>query len=326
MKVFITGGCGFIGSYLSRELVERGHEVVLYDSYVNYVSPRQSHYYEYLLHRFEDIIPESVEIIQGDTRNKSKTRRAIIETEPDRVVHLAALPIADVSNEHSEEAMDSILQGTANVLEAVRDSESVDRFVYTSSSMIYGDFEYRPADEEHSKTPKGIYGGAKYAGETITRSFCRRFDIDYVCIRPSAVYGPTDANRRVTQIFVERALAGEPLKLHNGGSQKLDFTHVTDTAHGFTLATLEPEAANENFNITRGQGRSIKELGQIVKESVPDAELIEEPQDTYRPRRGALDIAKAQDVLGYEPEYDLEDGIEEYVDFVRQIGTVEGAD
>jgi nucleoside-diphosphate-sugar epimerase len=217
----------------------------------------------------------------------------------------------------------TILNGTVNVLESVRDVDSVDRFAYTSSSMIYGDFQYRPADEEHPTNPKGVYGGTKLGGEVITRSFSNQYDIEHVIVRPSAVYGPTDANRRVSQIFVERALNGEPLELHGGGTQKLDFTFVEDTAQGFALAALEDNAANETFNITRGEGRSIRELAEVVGSHVGGVETIETEARMSRPKRGALDIEKAQRLLGYEPQYSLEDGMEQYVQFVQEMGIVE---
>ena len=164
---------------------------------------------------------------------------------PQRIIHLAALPIADLSHTHSDEAIRSILHGTVNVLETLRDADFVERFIYTSSSMVYGDFQFYSANEEHPKNPKDIYGGTKLAGEILTQSFSRRFGIEYTIIRPSAVYGPTDVNRRVSGIFIENARRGEELVLHGGGGAKLDFTYVKDTAHGFVLATLAEEARNE---------------------------------------------------------------------------------
>jgi UDP-glucose 4-epimerase len=324
MRIFITGGAGFIGTFLTRNLLERGHEIYLFDSFVNYISPDETKYFEYLEER-QDWISNEVKIIRGDTRNKSEVFRAIEKTQPDRVVHLAALPIADLCNEHSEEAVSTILEGTVNVLEAIRDVTSVDRFVYASSSMIYGDFQYRPADEGHPKNPKGVYGGTKYAGETITRSFSTQYGIDHTIIRPSAVYGPTDANRRVSQIFLERGLKGEVLELHGGGTQKLDFTYVKDTAEGFALGTLKPAAANETFNITRGEGRSIKELAETVGNYVGGVDTVETESQMSRPKRGALDITKARKKLGYEPQYALEDGMKKYVEFVHDMRVIDGA-
>lgn len=322
MRVFVTGGAGFIGTYLAEALLDDGHDVVVYDSFTNYVSPFDNKYYEYLETR-QDWLDDRVETIRGDTRNESEIYRAIEETRPDRVVHLAALPIADLCNRHSEEAVSTILQGTVNVLEAIRDVDDVDRFVYASSSMIYGDFQYRPADEDHPTNPKGVYGGTKLAGETITRSFSTQYGVDHTIVRPSAVYGPTDANRRVTQIFVERALEGESLELHGGGTQKLDFTYVEDTAQGFALAATHPAAANETYNVTRGEGRSIAELAQVIGDVVGDVQTVETEARMSRPRRGALDVTKARTELGYEPAYSLEDGMRRYVEFVRDSGVLE---
>ena len=202
--VLITGGAGFLGSYIARDLLSDGHRVVIYDSFMQYISPLESCYQRYLDERFTGI-KDKVTVVRGDTANKADVRRCILAYRPDRIIHLAALPIADLSNIYSEEALNTIVYGAVNVLETVRDVDFVKRFVYTSSSMVYGDFQYAPADEEHPKNPKDIYGGAKLAGEIMTQSFGLRFDIPYTIIRPSALYGPTDVNRRVSQIFLENA-------------------------------------------------------------------------------------------------------------------------
>jgi UDP-glucose 4-epimerase len=323
-KVVVTGGAGFIGSYITRELVQEGHDVIILDSFSQYVSPLDSNYQWYLKARFEGIDERKLTIIRGDTRNAAATRRVFMEHKPDRVVHMAALPIATISDYYAEEAIACILLGTVNILEIIRDVDFIDKFVYASSSMVYGDFQYCPADEEHPKAPKGIYGGAKYAGEIMTQVYGRRFGIDYTIIRPSAVYGPTDSNRRVSQIFVENALRGEPLQLDGGGTQTLDFTYVTDAAHGFVLATFHEAAQNEVFNITRGEGRSLKEFAEILSRIVPGVSTVEVPANEIRPKRGALDISKARRMLGYEPQYSLENGLEDYVEFVRKfIGSKE---
>ena len=315
-KVLITGGAGFIGSSIARELLEEEHEVVIYDSFVQYISPLESHYQIYLKERFEGIKDKLV-IERGDTSDKVNISKAIFRHKPERIIHLAALPIADLSNKYPEEALNSIVLGAVNVLDVIKDVDFVKRFIYASSSMIYGDFEYEPADEEHPKRPKDVYGGTKLAGEILTQSYGRRFGIKYTIIRPSAVYGPTDVNRRVSQIFIENALKGKKLILHSGGDTRLDFTFVKDTAHGFVLATFSDKAENEVFNITRGEGRSIKEFAEILQEYFPDLETVVEPGDVFRPKRGALDISRARELLGYNPKYSLEDGIREYVEFFK---------
>lgn len=314
----ITGGAGFIGSYIARELLAKGEQVVIYDAFVQYVSPLDSYYCMHLRERFRGI-QSSVTIVRGDTRNKNELRQTLLKYKPERIIHLAALPLADLSDTHSEEALESILHGTVNLLDILREVKFVKRFVYTSSSMIYGDFLYHPADEEHPKNPKDIYGGTKLAGEILVQSYSRRYGIEHTIVRPSAVYGPTDINRRVSQIFIENALRGEKLILHNGGRSKLDFTYVKDVAQGFVLATYRPEAKNEVFNITRGEGRSLREYAEILQKFLPNVEIVEQPANVFRPERGALDISKAKSLLGYEPKYSLEEGIREYVDYFKKI-------
>ena len=263
-------------------------------------------------------------VVRGDTRNLSGLISALKESrQPEVVIHLAAIPLATASNQFSEDAIQINLNGTVTLLEAIRVTPSVKRLVFASSSFVYGNFHYAPADEEHPTDPIDVYGGTKLAGEALIKGFARRFGIEFVIIRPSAVYGPTDANRRVTQIFVENAILGRSLILHGGGRSQLDFTYCEDTAHGFVLASLHPEAANEVFNITRGEGRSIKELADIISRLVPGTRIDERPADETRPERGALDISKARQLLGYEPRYSLEEGMERYVAFVQKSGVLD---
>jgi len=318
-KIFITGGAGFIGSYVCRKLLEQGHDVIVYDAFVHYIPPMQSLLKDYLELRFEGVEDE-IDFRRGDTRDKAHLRRVIMETKPDRILHLAALPIADLSNTHSEEALTSILEGAVNVLEVLRDVDFVERFLYISSSMIYGDFEEIPAPEDHPKRPKDVYGGTKYAGEVMTETFGRRYGIPYSIVRPSAVYGPYDVNRRVSQIFVENALLGKPITLFGGGHQALDFTFVEDTASGIIKVLFHEDANGEAFNITYGRGYTLREFAKILKGFFPDLEVnIVQDQDVFRPKRGALAIEKAQQMVGYNPQVSLEEGVKRYIEVYKDL-------
>ncbi|MBS3122411.1 SDR family NAD(P)-dependent oxidoreductase [Candidatus Woesearchaeota archaeon] len=319
VKVFLTGGAGFIGAYIAKKLIEEGDEVIIYDNFSNYISPLISRYNKYLEYRLS-WLKNRVTIVKGDIRHKGLLSATLKKYQPKIVVHLAAVPIATISDQLSEDATEVNLNGTINVIEAIKDMDFVKRFVYTSSSMIYGDFQYVPADEEHPKNPKGVYGATKLSGEIITKSFCSMYKKEYVIIRPSAVYGPTDANKRVSQIFVEEALSGKPLVLNNGGTSKLDFSYVEDVADGFILAIKSPNAKDQTFNITRGEGRSLKEFAEIVKQFIPDIiiDYKNVGDDENRPNRGTLDISKAKKLLGYEPKYSIEKGIEKYMEFFRK--------
>ena len=318
-KVLITGGAGFIGSYVSRKLLDMGHDVIIYDAFIHYISPLKSILKDFTELRFEGI-SDQIDFRRGDTRDKAHLRRVILETKPNNILHLAALPIADLSNRHSEEALTSILEGAVNVLEVLRDVDFVDRFVYISSSMIYGDFEEIPAPEDHPKRPKDIYGGTKYAGEIMTETYSRRYNIPYSIVRPSAVYGPYDVNRRVSQIFVENALLGKPITLYSGGRQALDFTFVEDTSDGIIKVMFSESGLGEAFNVTYGRGYTLRELADILLTHFRDLEIkIVEEEDVFRPKRGALSIEKAKSLVGYDPRFSLEDGIQRYLDVYRNL-------
>jgi nucleoside-diphosphate-sugar epimerase len=326
---FITGGEGFIGYHICRLLSEREEqvEIVTYDAQKHYVPLEDSDWPYYIDYRLNSLDNENVERIRGDTTDRGLLKSSLEKHKPDVIIHLAALPIANVSNKYPKEARTNILDGTITILDVLREVNfNFDRFVYTSSSMVYGDFptdengEILPASETDDCTPVGIYGSMKLSGENITRAYAHRFDLPYTIIRPSAVYGPTDCNRRVTEIFVTNAIEDKPLRLDNGGHHQLDFSYIEDTASGFLLAADQESGLNETFNITRGKGRSVRELAKVVSENISGTEMYSEEREVYRPNRGALDISKAREKLGYEPAYSLEDGIEEYLEFIRSEG------
>lgn len=315
MRIFVTGGAGFIGHNVVKELHGLGHEVAIYDSFATYFPETRNEYLNNLQIRLEQIRDKAT-IIRGEVNNFDLLLKSVKEFKPEVIIHLANIPVSVASNRFSKEAVQINLNGTVNIIDVVRSVDCVKRLVYASSSYVYGDFQYEPVDESHPFSPIDTYGATKAASEFLIRGIGKRFNLEYVIIRPSAVYGPTGSNGAVSQMFVENAVLGKPLKLHNGGAARVDFTFVKDTAHGFVLAATVPAAANEIFNITRGEGRSLKEFAEILKKYVPDLKVEEAPQLEPVPKRGSLDISKARKILGYEPKYSLDDGIKEYYDFI----------
>lgn len=320
MKIFIIGGAGFIGYNIAKKLMNDGHEVVIYDAFINFLTPQQSHYPEYLQIRLKELNPylgKFLTIIRGDIRYKSLLIDALNQTQPEVVIHLAQIPIATVCDKYPEEASAINFDGVIGIIEAMKIYGKVKRFIYTSSSFTYGHFQTPIATEEHPTAPIDIYGISKLAGENLTRSFSERFNVEHVIIRPSAAYGPTDANRRVSQIFVENAILGKPITLYEGGRGRIDFTYVDDLAEGFRLAVTSPKAKNQTFNITAGNSRTIKEYAEEVKRALPEAKIeITESSDMVRPKRGTLSIDKAEKLLGYKPKFNLEIGVPTYIEFV----------
>jgi len=170
-----------------------------------------------MYYRFERLL-NGVEIVRGDTRNPVDLRRAITRIRPEWIIHLAGLPLAEVAIEKSEEAFASIVTGTVNLMEILRDEPGIERVTFISSSMVYGDFVQVPAREDMETRPKDIYGSMKLAAEIIVRGYAQRWGIPVTIVRPSAVYGPTDNNRRVLSLFVEKALTGQAISIANSGS------------------------------------------------------------------------------------------------------------
>jgi len=320
-KIFLTGGAGFVGANVCRALRQDGHEVAIFDQFVNYVYPLDRVHVDNLTQRMATI-KDGVTIYRGSTRDQNNLRRALRAFNPNYIVHLAAMPLANLAVEDPEEAVDAILSGTINVLHQSRDLPGLKRLVYVSSSMVYGDFVRVPAHEDDPKDPKEVYGSLKLSGELLVKSFGRLYGIEYSIVRPSAVYGPTDNNRRVLGIFLERALKGEELVV-KGATQSLDFTFVEDAARGIVCATLHERGASGIFNITRGQGRTIKEAAEIVASLVPGTRIRVESADERMPSRGELDISRARKEIGFEPRVNLEQGLQIYLEYLcnqRQRG------
>lgn len=319
----LTGGAGFIGSYVTKELLNLGHKVIIYDAFINYIEPNEGFYPVHLKYRLREFSnhenTQNLEIIRGDIRDYNFFLQTLKQFKPETIIHLAAIPLATASNKFTDEAIDINMNGLISIIKAVGAVDFVKRIVYTSSSFVYGHFQYTPADENHPKNPIDVYGGTKLAGENIIKGFGERFGVEYIIIRPSAVYGPTDSNLRVSQILIQNALMGKPLVLHDGGESTLDFSYVEDVANGFVLAAINNQVKNEDFNITRGEGRTLKEFAEIIKNYIPDTKIQIVPgTDEKRPKRGALDISKARKLLDYNPKYNLEEGIKKYLEFIKK--------
>jgi UDP-glucose 4-epimerase len=319
----ITGGAGFIGSHIAQCLIAERHvdSVVLLDHFGRYTDSARQGFTDYRSYRLR-AVADRVIIERGEPKFAAILLRLLHKYQPRYIFHLAALPLAKLGNLNVEEAREGSVDATGNLLETINELRQIngykpDRFVYASSSMVYGDFQTDPATEEHPTNPKEIYGTMKLGGEVATRGLGSFFELPYTIVRPSAVYGPTDMNRRVSQIFIEKALRGETLNVQ-GAEEALDFTYIKDIARGFVLAATRPNAMGETFNITAGQAATLLDFVKCIKEHVPGVKYQISERDAFRPRRGTLSIEKARRLIGYEPEYTLSKGVAEYIAFMRE--------
>ena len=315
----ITGGLGFIGSYIARQLIEedRVDKVVCLDHYGRYTSSTRPEFIDYRRLRIADIGDRLI-IERGEAKYFSVLLKVIQKYTPKYIFHLAALPLAKLENLNAEEALEGTVHSTTHLLELIGLSTSYFpmRFVYASSSMVYGDFTSDPVTEESPTFPKEIYGTMKLAGEVITKGLCNHYGISYTIVRPSAVFGPTDMNRRVSQIFLEEAIMEREITI-NGADEKLDFTYVKDVANGFVLAAISEKSDHEIFNITHGKAHTLLDYMKCLKRHFPNIKYRITERDTFRPKRGTLSIEKATRLLGYVPKYSLQQAVDDYVAFVR---------
>ena len=254
-----------------------------------------------------DVITYFEDIVNAEALDK------IIEIQkPDTIIHLAAFPRAKVVIQNPQLGCDVILKGLINLLESCK-KHKVKRFVFISSSMIYGDFDQVNNPETASTNPIEPYGIMKLCAENLVRNYNRLYGLEYSIVRPSAVYGPYDVVDRVLSKFIVKAKADETLSI-NGEGLALDFSYVDDVADGMILCATHPKAANETFNITRSSARTLVDAGNIIiNETNSNSELIVSENDGKYPKRGALDISKARDLLGFNPTVNIEEGLKQYI-------------
>ena len=319
----ITGGLGFIGSNICEVLLQKKftNKCILLDNFGGYMNPIKSNFIDFRKQRFSSL--KNIIIERCDTSNYKALSSIISKYKPNYIYHTAALPLAKVSNLNNEEAKISSVDSTVNIIDAINFLKNTnvkfrfDRFIYFSSSMVYGDFKKSSVSEDSEKNPKDSYGIMKLAGEVVTEGLCKLHNIPYTIIRPSAVYGPKDMKRRVYQIFIENAFKNEKI-LIQGKDEKLDFTYIKDLAEGTILAAQNKKGINEIFNITCGKGQTLLSYVEYLKSEFPNIKYVIKERDKAKPSRGTLSIKKANKLLGYKPRYSLKDGIKEYIKFLKK--------
>jgi nucleoside-diphosphate-sugar epimerase len=211
--------------------------------------------------------------------------------------------------------VENIVIGTTGMLQDCVEY-GVKRFVYVSSSMIYGDFA-DGADEKTVPNPINIYGEAKLTGEKLTQQFNRAFGLEYVIARPSGVYGAGDIPDRVLSKFFAAAMNNRDITVH-GADNRVDFTYVEDAADGIIRCALEKQAANKIFNITAGSAINLNEAAKkIIQLTGSKSQVKDTGKNKLYPNRGTLDVSQAQKLLGYQPQHSFDQGIAKYYEWLQ---------
>lgn len=298
MTPLVIGGAGFIGSALVRHLTQRHSVRVLDDLSTGRVENL-------------DGVP-GVDLIEGSLLDDDLARRVLKGAST--VFHLACLGVRHsihqpVAN-HQVNAF-----GTLRMLEAARDLGTA-RFVYVSTSEVYGSAARVPMNEDHPTWPHTVYGGAKLAGEAYTRAYHRTYGLPTVVVRPFNAYGPRSHHEgdsgEVIPKFIVRAKNGMSPIVFGDGHQTRDFTFVDDTARGVAAAGDRDDAIGETINLGSGHEITVLALAQLVTTAAgrPDLEPELHPARPGDVRRLKADSRKAANLLGWQPDVSLAEGID----------------
>ena len=309
-RVLVTGGAGFIGSHLVDALVDAGDAVTVLDDFSTGSRANLA----------EASSKGDVQIIDGSILNPDFVSQAMKHC--DLVFHLAVSCVRR-SIGNPQQSHDINATGTLNVLEAARKA-SVSRFVYCSSSEVYGNASDGLLREyETSCQPQTVYGGAKLAGEAYTEGYYHTYGLPCVVVRPFNAYGPRSHEQgdlaEVIPRFVIRILNGLPPIVFGDGSHGRDFTYVTDIARGILLAGKNDQLVGERLNIAFGKMISISEVARIIMQACNRNDLSPEymqgrPGDVFVLN---ADTTRCEKLMNYKAEIKFDDGIQRYIDFFK---------
>jgi len=319
MNILVTGGLGLIGHNVVKRLSEQGHTTSIIDNKTNYgIIPQSEIDYlmaerekKFMSRNFTDTLSF---MYNKDISDANEMDNIFNIEQPEIVIHMASFPRQKVVNANPALGSRTMSEGLLNLLELSNYYE-VRKFIYLSSSMVYGDFvddvkEYSPCN------PIGQYGIMKLAGEWLVRDYSRRTNLVHTIIRPSAVYGPLDVEDRVISKFLLTAMRGGVLKV-NGEKETLDFTYVDDAADGIVAAALSDNTENKTYNITKSHSVTLLKAAQMAIKIAGSGTVEVRSKDIDFPSRGALNIDAARQDFGFNPKVDVEEGFQNYYNWLK---------
>jgi nucleoside-diphosphate-sugar epimerase len=311
-KILVTGGLGLIGHNVVQRLMAQGHEVAVTDIKTNYGLVPQDEL-DYLMAERRKKIPDA-RVHGVDIADRDGIDWMMQHYQPDTVIHLASFPRQKVVNVDPMTGSRTMSEGLLNLLEASK-RHQVCKFLYISSSMVYGDFT-DDVTESAVCRPQGQYGIMKLAGEWLVRDYTRSTGMSHVIIRPSAVYGEYDVEDRVVSKFLLTAMRNGVIKV-NGANETLDFTYVEDAADGIVAAALSANTNNKTYNITKSHSRTLLDAAKLAIKIVGQGTIEVRDKDADFPSRGALNIDAARRDFNYDPQVDVEEGFQRYYEWLN---------
>jgi NAD dependent epimerase/dehydratase len=309
-RVLVTGAGGFIGSHLVERLVETGARV---RAFVRYTSRGEAGFLK------EVKGSTSLEVVAGDLRDMQAVDEAVRGMEV--VFHLGAMISIPYSYVHPVEVVESNVLGTLNVLMACRRHE-VRRVVQASSSEVYGTAVSVPIDEGHRLQGQSPYSASKIGADKLAESFTCAYGLGVMTVRPFNTYGPRQSARAVIPAIISQALTREVVKLGNLETRR-DFTYVDDTVRGFVQAGEAEGVEGRVINLGTGEEVSIGELARLIIEMMGRSVRVEVDEQRLRPERSEVmrlvsDNSLARELIGWQPEVKLEEGLARTIKWVEK--------
>lgn len=311
-KVFVTGAGGFVGSHLVEELVEIGARV---RALAHYNSRNDWG----MLEDLDQCVFREVEVVTGDIRDGEAVKWMI--KGQDVVFHLAALIGIPYSYVNPRDVIETNIAGCLNLLLAALDS-NIEKLVHTSTSEVYGTAKYIPMDEKHPLNPQSPYAASKVSADQLALSFYRSFSLPIGIIRPFNIYGPRQSARAVIPNMMIQGLKGSRLKLGSTFPTR-DLTYVKDAVRGFISFAKSDKTIGEVVNLGSGYGVSISGLLDLIGRKLKKDLKAKPDKKRVRPQKSEVDrlvadTSKARKLFRWNPQTELESGIEKTIDWFKQ--------
>ena len=308
MRVLVTGGAGFIGSHVVEALERRGDDVLVLDN----LAQGRAENLEGLQGR--------ITLVNGSIFDLATVEDTVKRHRIESIVHAAAIASREVTDPGVMIRVN--IEGTANILETAK-RQGTRRTIVISSDEAYGGFQYEPADEDHPRAPNNPYGISKVAGEQFAQYYREFHKVDSIVVRPARVYGPRFGRERVPTNMIKNALAGRPTIQPSGGDNKSDYTYVKDLVQGILLALDKEQPRYRVYNISGGKAYTTIQIAAFIREMFPGVRVEVGPgpvevDGVKLPVKGAMDISRAQEDLGYKPAFDIRRGLEDYTEHLRR--------
>src|SRR5215470_12643739 len=309
MRILVTGGAGFIGSHLVEKLLAVGHEVVILDDFNDFYDPQ-------IKHANIAGFAKDVAVCHVDLRENDSVRTVFRREKVDAIVHLAARAGVRPSIQSPRLYYDTNVIGTLHLLEAAR-MTGVERFVFASSSSVYGGSKTIPfSEEQHLTQTLSPYGATKIGGEFLCSTYSHLYQMRVVALRYFTVYGPRQRPDLAIHQFTRRIHAGQPIDQFGDGTTRRDYTYIDDIIQG-TMAALRYEGPLfDIFNLGESETIPLKDLIVSIESTLgKKAKIKQLPEQPGDMPLTCADISKARKLLGYDPTTKFSEGLPRFIDW-----------